>query len=218
MSGRKFTLEEKLYIEENYSKKTLKEISKDLNRTKDSLVKHCQRERKISNGMKFNESARFYLRDWNEDDKQYVFDNVGIVSYKDMAKHLNRTVCAVEEFAQKHKLRLYDNFISTVQLGLDLDKSYAIIRKYIKKGWLKSKVAPFDYVFGKSPIMLFEKDIVEFLKTHYYLFNPNKIQHPYYKNIVRGAYKFNHGSYYESKYKFVENESHFPPNKLVFSY
>lgn len=218
MSGRKFTVEEKIYIEENYSKKALKVIASDLNRTVNSLVKYCYRERKLSGGIKFNESARFYMRDWNEDEKQYVFDHIGIVSLKDMAKCLNRTVGAVEEFAQKNKLRLYDNFISTVQLGRELNKAHSIIRKYVKKGWLKGKIAPFDYVFGKSPIMLFEEDIVRFLKGYYYLFNPSKIDNPYYRNIVRAAYKSNHGMIYESNRKFTISDKHFPPNKLIFSY
>lgn len=213
--GRLLTEEEKKFIENNYKKMTLIEMGKHINRTPASLSKICSRLIKKGNS-KIQYEKKFYNRRWSEDEKAYLSENIGIKTLEEMASRLNRTPIAVKVQIGRMQLSLYDNFISQNTLCKELNKSKAVVRKWVKRGWIKCSKASFNTGFGTTPCTFDEEEIVRFLGEHYTLFDPYKIENPYFKNIVRDAYKKNHGSHYEIEVVY-KVPGHNPPTKLILS-
>lgn len=128
-------------------------------------------------------------RPWTQQELDFINDNIGFLSYEQLAKRLNRSPIAIEIIRIRRKLpRFYDNVITTGILSQELGKSRSTVRKYVRKGWIKCKRADWKGRFGKQPLLYKEKDIVSFLKNHCELFNYRRIPNRYFANIVKDCY------------------------------
>lgn len=123
---------------------------------------------------------------WTEEEIEYLHDNIGLQSYEELSKTLNRSKEAIELFRCRHKLpKLLDNVYTFKILSKELGKSKSSIRKYYYKGWLKGKRASWTYLYKNAPIIFLEEHIVKFLRAKYYLFTKYQIPNPYFRNIVK---------------------------------
>jgi hypothetical protein len=188
LSGYKFTDAEIKHITDNFSKKKIKDIANDLQRSSGAIAGYCHRQRKKSKGELFSLYKRYYLREWDEHEIEYLHDNMGLKTFEEMGRYLRRTPVSVKEYAYKSKLSLYDNFYTCRQLGKELNVRLTYISRWANRNLIGSKRAFFKGLYGRTPMIFMEEDIVQFLKDYYFLFTPNKIAHPYFRNIVKDAY------------------------------
>lgn len=129
-------------------------------------------------------------RYWTEDEIEFVHDNIGFLSYRELSKSLiDRSPEAIESCRCRHNLpRYYDNVLTTGLLAKELGKSRGAVRKWLKHGWIKCKRAEWKARFGHRPLLYKEQDIVSFLKNHFELFNYRRIPNRYFANIVKECY------------------------------
>lgn len=217
MTKRRYIDGEIRFIEQQYGKMPLEKIAQKLGRTKKSLISYCRRMRIKTDGRLFSNSHRFYNRYWTDLEDEYLINNIGIMAFSDIGKALHRTAVAVEVRVRRKKMKMYDNIITYRMLAEELNKNRVVLRKYVRNGWLKCTPAKFKGLFNNVPMVFNEDDIVAFLRERYQLFDPNKIPNPFFKNIIREAYKKNHGNKYVS-YAHYGGNGHMPPTKLEFCY
>jgi hypothetical protein len=183
--------EHKQFIKDNYTKMTTVNISKETGINISRIRNYCYRERKKSKGKLFNKSERYYMKQWSDDSMQYLADNVGLKSYDDIALALDRNSIAIKVMIRKKGMSLYDNFYSGTTLSKELGKSKNTIFRWADRGLLPYKRAKFKGLYGRIPMAFVEDDIVKFIKEYYYKFNPKRIEHPYFRNIVINEYDKN---------------------------
>lgn len=126
---------------------------------------------------------------WTEQEMEYLSDQVGILSYSEMAKRLGRSENAIKLQRCRRKLPTFfdGNYYSCTLLARELGRTRASIRKYYKKGWLTGKRATWKALFGNYPLVFLEEHIVSFLRKFHYLFDWRKVPNLYFSNIVKKA-------------------------------
>ena len=128
-------------------------------------------------------------RAWTEAELEFIHDNIGFLSYRELSRELKRSPSAIESCRRRHGLpSYYDNVISTGILAIELGKSRGAVRKWVNHGWIKCKRAEWRARFGNKPLLYKEQDIVSFLKEHFKLFNYRLIPNRYFRNIVEECY------------------------------
>lgn len=157
MSRRRWTKEEVDYLVENYSKKSINSISKDLGRTKDSVFKKAKRL-----------GLTKTVRNWTEEEIDILMLNWGKKSIENIAKMLNRSTISVKKKAIELKLGSQHiangEYLSTGNMGFLLNKNPTIIYKWLKQGIIKGRT------FGKKSVyQVTPEDFIDFLKN-----NPSK--------------------------------------------
>ncbi len=126
---------------------------------------------------------------WTEEEGGYLRDFVGLKNYRELSKELGRSENALRLYRQRHNLpTFFDNFYTFNMIANELGKCRTTIRKYYSRGWIKGRKAHWTWAYSKRPMIFLEDNIVTFLKERYYLFNPDKVPHPFFRNIVLEAY------------------------------
>lgn len=125
---------------------------------------------------------------WTEQELEYLADHVGILGYKELAEHINRSENAVKLCRCRRKLPSFHNngnYYTCSLLATELGRSRASIRKYYRKGWLAGRKATWKALFGKYPFIFLEEHIVAFLRKFYHLFEWRRIPNLYFRNVVK---------------------------------
>ena len=81
-------------------------------------------------------------RIWTQEEVDFLYDNLGVLSYKSIGKKLNRTSEAVRSKCQKLKLggiTLYSEFLTTAELGRAIGRDKSTIVRYIKNNGLPAR-------------------------------------------------------------------------------
>jgi len=125
-------------------------------------------------------------RYWTDDEIQFLADNAGFLSNRQMAEKLKRSERAVKIIRNRRKLPAFYENVYTVSLVAEgLGKSIKGIKKYLWGGLLKASKADWYCKFGNKPWVFKEEDIVDFLKREHRRFNPDKMGNRFFSNIVR---------------------------------
>jgi biotin operon repressor len=126
---------------------------------------------------------------WSEQEIEYLADQIGLLSYEELSKKLNRSKEAIKHHRCLMKLPMLrtGNYYSCTLLAKELGRSRASIRKYYRKGWLVGKQATWKALFGNQPFIFLEEHIVDFLRKFNYLFDWRKIPNLYFRNVVKGT-------------------------------
>jgi hypothetical protein len=125
------------------------------------------------------------MRYWTEEELEILQDNCGIISNKELACKLGRTHGAVRNKLYLLKLSVFSpNYYTARTLGKELGKCHDIIMDWYNAGLLKGKRANWGRGYLKSPMIFLEKHIVEFLKRYPHKVKVEKINNPYFRNIV----------------------------------
>ncbi|QIB27099.1 helix-turn-helix domain-containing protein [Caloranaerobacter azorensis] len=157
MTKKRWTKEEVDYLVENYSKKSINSISKDLGRTKDSVFKKAKRL-----------GLTKTVRNWTEEEIDILTLNWGKRSVEKIARMLNRSTISVKKKAMELKLGSQyianGEYLSTGNIGFLLNKNPTTVYKWLKEGIIKGRT------FGKKSVYrVTPEDFIDFLKN-----NPNK--------------------------------------------
>jgi hypothetical protein len=172
---------------------TVVDMSKETGINISRIRNYCYRERKKSKGKMFNKSDRHYMKQWSDDSIQYLADNIGLKTYDEISYMVGRSPIAVMVMSHKRGMSLYSNFYSGSTLSKELGKAKSTIFRWVNKGFLPYRVAKFKGIYGHVPMAFTEDDIVKFIKEYYYKLNPQKIGHPYFKNLTIKQYELNKG-------------------------
>lgn len=94
-------------------------------------------------------------RIWTQEEVDFLYDNLGVLSYKAIGKKLNRTSEAVRSKCQKLKLggiTLYSEFLTTAELGRAIGRDKSTIVRYIKNNGLpaRKKILAMKRVYYQS--------------------------------------------------------------------
>jgi len=124
---------------------------------------------------------------WTEQELEYLSDHIGILSYAELARKMNRSENAIKLCRHRRRLPTFHNgnYYSCTLLAQELGRCRASIRKYHRRGWLTGKKATWKARFGKPPLIFLEEDIIAFLKEFNRLFNWRSIPNLYFRNKVK---------------------------------
>ena len=117
------------------------------------------------------------------DELEYLSNNLGLKTHKQIGRKLNRTATAVKFKAFREKFTYYDNFYSYKLLAKELGVCRTTLRNYVSRGLLKGHKANWRSLYGFQPMIFTEKDILEFLKNCNGQFVHRTIPNLYFKNI-----------------------------------
>ena len=126
---------------------------------------------------------------WTEQELEYLADNVGILSYAEMARRLKRSENAIKLCRCRRKLPTFHNgsYYTCTLLSQEIGRSRTSIRKYYRNGWLVGKEGTWKAKFGKRPLIFLEEHIVAFLRRFSHLFEWRRIPNLYFRNVVKEA-------------------------------
>lgn len=143
-----WSVSEKLFLENNYSKLSKTSISKHLKRTPTSIYHFVSRN--LPHLIDKNDNYSLL----SDEDKNYIFDNYDKINISDIANHLSRSYTCIQRFFKKHNLVsktftyseddikfIVDNVskYTPKQLAEKLDKTASGVRKVIDRLELRSK-------------------------------------------------------------------------------
>lgn len=126
-------------------------------------------------------------KDWTPDELEFLSNNLGLMSDKELANRLQRSEIAIWLAAKKklHGQRRKDNFYTATEvaraLGIPCLKR---VVGWLERGWLQGKRAPWRQ--GLNYVWLFtEEDIVECLRRRPWLTNLKTMPEHYFRSVVR---------------------------------
>lgn len=126
---------------------------------------------------------------WTEEEDEFLHDNAGYMSNKQMADALGRSECAVKLRRCRKKMpTMHDSVLMRTTLAGMLGVTRATLRKWNEKGLLACREAHWKARYGNRPKIYREQTVVRFLRANHHRFpDPNKIPDPFFRNVVKKA-------------------------------
>lgn len=128
------------------------------------------------------------MRRWTEAEVEYISDNCGFITNKDLAVQLGRTHKSIKAKLGKLGISVYSNFYTARLLGHELNRNHKTVMKWYYKGLLNGELSKLERGLLNNAMIFKEKDIVSFLNNHYskFEYDYRKIPNLYFRNIVKG--------------------------------
>lgn len=129
------------------------------------------------------------LKRWTEDELEYLSNKYGLISDRAICRHLQRSanairIAAIRKLHSNRKMNFYSGHELARTLGIPCSKT---IISWVEVGWLKARRSPVRQ--GPFRAWLFQdKNIIAFLHTRPWLFNPKKMPEHYFRSIIREEY------------------------------
>jgi hypothetical protein len=135
--------------------------------------------------------------DWSLDELEYIADNIGWLSYDELAEGLRvrygvvRTHDAIRTTRCRRKmpsLHRNANCYTCTQLAEVLGVARTTVLHWHRRGLLGGKYATWRTSYNKRALLFQEDDIITFLHSpppHVRLLLRKRIQHPYFMNILK---------------------------------
>ncbi|AKL94180.1 hypothetical protein CACET_c06700 [Clostridium aceticum] len=150
----KWTVSEIQFLQKYYGVKQICEISEELQRTPDSIVKKAKRL-----------NLTTPMKKWSVKEEEYLIEKWGLHSIKTIAKTLNRSHASIKKKAFELQLgpsRIGNGeFLTTGDIGYLLNKDPNLIYRWVRDGYIKGRRFGEKKVFQIRP-----KHFVLFLKEH----------------------------------------------------
>lgn len=177
MIYKKWSHDEIKYLKDNYGIKNIKEIGKELQRSRDSIFKKAKRLN-LTNAM----------NKWKEEEVNYLVEKWGHASMEKISKQLNRSNNAVKKKAIQLQLgpaRIANGeFLTTGDIGYLLSKDPSLIYVWIKEGCIKGRR------FGEKKIFQVRaEDFILFLKEHPQKWDASRARIDYIKGYLHVEFK-----------------------------
>lgn len=193
VSYKKWSINEIEYLKEFYSKKSLHDLSKTLNRSKDSVFKKAQRLG-ITNK----------LNHWTLEEEGELSEFWGVFTVNEIGKTLNRTEISVKKKAIELGLgpsRIGNGqFLTTGDIGYLLNKNPNLVYRLIRDGYIKGKR------FGKKGIFQVKpKYFILFLKEFPHKWNSQNARTDLIKGYLHKS--FNIPQWFSDKIEYDRNLS-----------
>lgn len=129
-------------------------------------------------------------RNWRPAELDFLGNKYGLISDRSICQHLQRSPNAIR-IAAYRKLRMNRkmNFYSALELArtLGIPCSKTLIN-WVEAGWLSARRS----VVRQGPFKAWrfmEKQIIKFLHSKPWLFNPNKMPQHYFRSIIQDEYE-----------------------------
>lgn len=128
---------------------------------------------------------------WTSQEVDYLHSNIGLMSRNELAHRITalsgitRTPGAVKQKALQLKINAYNNIYSMSLLARELGVPVGTLKGWKNRGLIRGRQAGWRNGYFHPCFIIVEKDIVAFLRTHFWLFWNVKIPNLYFKNIVK---------------------------------
>jgi hypothetical protein len=126
---------------------------------------------------------------WSDKEIDFLLNNCGVMSNKNIAKSLNRSYHAVTHKLWEKGISVFNNFYSAKLLGKELNRNHVTIMDWYRKGFIKGKEAEWKMGYMNRSMIFTEDNIVSFLRNFYFKFNWRDIPNLYFRNIVKECYE-----------------------------
>lgn len=187
MGYARWTEEEIEYLVNNYEEKNIYDISKTLNRSKDSVHKKAKR-------LKLTKS----VKRWSENEITFLAENWGTYTKKEIAKALKRSDISIKKKAFELKLgpeRIGNGqFLTNGDIGYLLNKDPNLIYRWTKEGYIRGTRFGDKGIFQIKP-----KDFLEFLKDYQDKWDASSARTDFVKLYFYTAHKFELPSWFIEK-------------------
>jgi hypothetical protein len=177
-SFRPFTPEEDELIKRYFRRRGSKWLTKELGRQRSSIH---QRARKLG--------VVALKHRWEASDDEYLAHHIGLILDVSIARRLRRTVGAVRERARKKGLTHTTNFLSAAEVGRIFGLNAAIIRRWIRLGYLPARKSHVVSCAGKQLWRIDVPDLERFTRRCPRLYDIRRIDKVGYPRIYRLAMK-----------------------------
>lgn len=121
-----------------------------------------------------------HRRAWTAEEQAYLEESLGVVSVKQIARRLGRTVMSVESRAEKLGLsRRISEGYNMADLAAVFGESYHKVRRWMERGLL----GPVHQVQGHR---VAETHVVRFIRAHAHEYDLRRVDQGWYKSMVFG--------------------------------
>lgn len=121
---------------------------------------------------------------WTQKEEDFLEINSGLLTTEEIAKKLNRTIYSVLTHKTRLKIGKFDNFYTFNSLEYDLGISRETIRRYSIMGLINHRRTTWTNGI-RRPAIIFEKDVIDFIKSYWYKLKENLITNPIFLKVYK---------------------------------